>query len=346
MKRTRVLIVDDSAAMRMALSRILASDPQIEVLGAAPEPHTAREMIRELNPDVLTLDVEMPGMDGLSFLERIMRLRPMPVVMVSSLTAAGAETTVDALRLGAVDCVAKPSGGPAGWQQDAALLCQTVREAASSRARRTHVQRRATGGAGRTGFRPRVIAIGASTGGVEALFHILPQFPADCPPALVVQHMPAAFTASFARRLDRDCAVTVCEATDGAPLRPGTVYIAPGGTHHMILDGGVTGTVRLVAQDKVNGHRPSADLLFRSVAPLGGKAVGAILTGMGDDGARGLLAMRQAGARTFGQTRGCCVVWGMPRVALEIGAVDQEISLSQMAGTILAACRDGQQREP
>lgn len=346
MKRTRVLIVDDSAAMRMVLSRILASDPQIEVVGAAPEPHAAREMIRELNPDVLTLDVEMPGMDGLSFLERIMRLRPMPVVMVSSLTAAGAETTIEALRLGAVDCVVKPSRGPAGWQDDAALLCQTVRAAATSRARRTHVQRRATNAAGRTGYRARVIAIGASTGGVEALFHILPQFPADCPPVLVVQHMPAAFTASFARRLDRDCAVNVREATDGAPLRPGTVYIAPGGTHHMILDGGITGTVRLIAQDKVNGHRPSADLLFRSVTPLGGKAVGAILTGMGDDGARGLLAMRQAGARTFGQTRGCCVVWGMPRVALEIGAIDQEVSLSQMAGTILAACRDGQQREP
>ncbi|WP_010161089.1 protein-glutamate methylesterase/protein-glutamine glutaminase [Sphingomonas sp. PAMC 26617] len=346
MKPTRVLVVDDSAAMRMALSRILASDPQIEVVGAAPEPHAAREMIRALNPDVVTLDVEMPGMDGLAFLERIMRLRPMPVVMVSSLTAAGAETTVDALRLGAVDCVAKPSGGPAGWQQDAALLCQTVRDAASSRARRTHVQRRAPGVAVRAGFRPRVVAIAASTGGVEALFHILPQFPADCPPTLVVQHMPAAFTASFARRLDRDCAVRVCEARDGAPLRPGTVYIAPGGTHHMILDGGIAGTVRLVAQDKVNGHRPSADLLFRSVAPLGEKAVGVILTGMGDDGARGLLAMRAAGACTFAQTRGCCVVWGMPRVALEIGAVDQEVSLSHMAGTILAACRDGQHREP
>lgn len=344
MRRTRVLIVDDSAAMRMALSRIFASDPQIEVVGAAPEPHAAREMIRSLNPDVLTLDVEMPGMDGLSFLERIMRLRPMPVVMVSSLTAAGAETTVDALRLGAVDCVAKPSGGAAGWTEQAALLCQTVRDAARSRARRTHVPRRG-GAPARNGFRPCAIAIGASTGGVEALFHILPQFPADCPPTLVVQHMPAAFTASFARRLDRDCTVAVHEARDGAPLRPGTVYIAPGGTHHMILEGGLSGTVRLVPQDKVNGHRPSADLLFRSVAPLGDKAVGAILTGMGDDGARGLLAMRQGGARTFGQTRGCCVVWGMPRVALEIGAVDQEVSLSQMAGAILAACRDGQHRE-
>ncbi|MET3827921.1 MULTISPECIES: protein-glutamate methylesterase/protein-glutamine glutaminase [Sphingomonas] len=345
MVRTRVLIVDDSAAMRAALTRILSSDPLIEVVGTAPEPHAARTLIRDLNPDVITLDVEMPGMDGLSFLERIMRLRPMPVVMVSSLTATGAATTIEALRLGAVDCVAKPTGGPAGWQADAALLCQTVRDAAASRARRTHVQRRAATGTARTGFRPSLIAIGASTGGVEALFHILPQFPADCPPVLVVQHMPAAFTANFADRLNRDCAVTVREAQDGAPVLPGTVYIAPGGTHHMVLDGGLSGKVRLIPEDRVNGHRPSVDLLFRSVAPLGAKAVGAILTGMGDDGARGLLAMRQAGARTFGQTRGCCVVWGMPRVALETGAVDQEVSLSQMAGAILAACRDGQHRE-
>jgi two-component system chemotaxis response regulator CheB len=346
MRPTRVLIVDDSAAMRAALKRILSSDPQIEVVGAAPEPHAARALIRELNPDVITLDVEMPGMDGLSFLERIMRLRPMPVVMVSSLTATGAATTIEALRLGAVDCIAKPTGGPAGWQQDAALLCQTVRDAAASRARRTHVQRRVGPGGAHSGFRQRVIAIGASTGGAEALFHILPQFPADCPPVLIVQHMPAAFTTNFAERLNRDCAVNVREAQDGAPLLPGTVYIAPGGTHHMILDGGISGKVRLVAEDRVNGHRPSVDMLFRSVAPLGDKAIGAILTGMGDDGARGLLAMRQAGARTFGQTRGCCVVWGMPRVALEIGAVDQEVSLSQMAGAILAACRDGQNREP
>lgn len=345
MRRTRVLIVDDSAAMRAALARILSSDPQIEVVGAAPEPHAARALIRDLNPDVLTLDVEMPGMDGLSFLERIMRLRPMPVVMVSSLTATGAATTVEALRLGAVDCIAKPTGGPAGWQADAALLCETVRNAAGSRARRTHIQRRAVAGGGRGAFRSRVIAIGASTGGVEALFHILPQFPEDSPPVLVVQHMPAAFTASFADRLNRDCVVNVREAQHGAPLLPGTVYIAPGGTHHMVLDGGLSGKVGLVAQDKVNGHRPSVDVLFRSVAPLGDLAVGAILTGMGDDGARGLLAMRHAGARTLGQTRGCCVVWGMPRVALEIGAVDQEVSLSNMAGAILAACRGGQQRE-
>ncbi|WP_242139727.1 MULTISPECIES: chemotaxis response regulator protein-glutamate methylesterase [unclassified Sphingomonas] len=346
MRRTRVLIVDDSGAMRAALTRILSSDPQIEVVGAAPEPHAAREMIRALNPDVITLDVEMPGMDGLSFLERIMRLRPMPVVMVSSLTAAGASTTVEALRLGAVDCIAKPTGGPAGWQQDAALLCQTVRDAAESRARRTHVQRRSAPTVGATAFRPRLIVIGASTGGVEALFRILPQFPGDCPPVLVVQHMPAAFTASFADRLDRDCTVNVREAQDGAPLRSGTVYIAPGGTHHMALDGGLTGKVRLIADGPVNGHRPSVDQLFHSVAPLGKKAVGAILTGMGEDGARGLLAMRQAGARTFGQTRGCCVVWGMPRVALEMGAIEKEVSLSNMAGAILAACRDGQEREP
>ncbi len=346
MSPVRALIVDDSPSMRAALSRILSADPEIEVVGAAPEPHSAREMIRALNPDVVTLDVEMPGMDGLSFLERIMRLRPMPVVMCSSLTAAGAEVTIEALRLGAVDCIAKPAGGAIEMALGAEQLRATVKGAARSQMRRmTPPRPGAPTAAGAAPFRDVVIAIGASTGGVEALFHLLAALPADCPPVLVVQHMPAAFTASFAARLDRSCTVSVAEATDGAPLRPGTVYIAPGGTHHMTLEDGTRGRVKLVAADPVNGHRPSVDMLFHSVARLGRSVVGAILTGMGTDGAEGMLAMRQAGARTFGQSREDCVVWGMPRAALLNGAVETESSLPAMAGVILAAARGGKHQE-
>ena len=340
--RCRVLIVDDSAAMRAILTRILSSDPMIEVVGAAPEPHRARAMIRELNPDVVTLDVEMPGMDGLSFLERIMRLRPMPVVMCSSLTAGGADVTVEALRLGAVDAIAKPTGGPAELLANAAELCAIVRAAARSVPQATGRTEPVPGGNWRG---DAVIAIGASTGGVEALFQLLSAFPADCPPTLVVQHMPATFTRSFAHRLDGATQPTVVEARDGEPVRPGSVYIAPGGTHHMTLAGGPRGTIRLVASDPVSGHRPSVDMLFGSVAGAGGAAVGAILTGMGSDGAAGLLAMRRAGARTFGQNEASCVVYGMPRAAAECGAVEVETSLSMMAGKILAACRADRQRE-
>ncbi|QDX25780.1 chemotaxis response regulator protein-glutamate methylesterase [Sphingomonas suaedae] len=347
MSPIRALIVDDSASMRAALTRILSGDPEIEVVGAAPEPHAAREMIKELNPDVLTLDVEMPGMDGLSFLERIMRLRPMPVVMCSSLTAAGAEVTIEALRLGAVDCIAKPAGGPAELVAGASQLREIVKGAARSQTRRMAPPVRAVQptASAQTPFRDVVIAIGASTGGVEALFHLLDAFPENAPPVLVVQHMPAAFTASFAARLDRSCAVRVVEATDGAPLKPGTVYIAPGGSHHMTLDGGTRGRIKLVATDPVNGHRPSVDMLFNSIAPLGKAAVGAILTGMGNDGAEGMLAMRRAGARTFGQSREDCIVWGMPRAALLAGGVETESSLSAMAGVILAAARGAKHQE-
>lgn len=348
MSPVRALIVDDSPSMRAALTRILSGDPEIEVVGAAPEPHRAREMIKELNPDVLTLDVEMPGMDGLSFLERIMRLRPMPVVMCSSLTAAGADVTIEALRLGAVDCIAKPAGGPVELALGAEQLRAIVKGAARSRARagmRSDAVRPASPASSEAPFRDVVIAIGASTGGVEALFRVLGELPPDCPPVLVVQHMPAAFTASFAARLDRGCAVKVVEATDGMQLQRGTVYIAPGGANHMILDGGSRGRIKLVASDPVNGHRPSVDMLFNSVARLGKGAVAAILTGMGSDGAAGMLAMRQTGARTFGQSRDDCVVWGMPRAALQIGAVETETSLSAMAGAILAASRGGLHQE-
>jgi two-component system chemotaxis response regulator CheB len=341
MKPVRTLIVDDSASMRATLKRMLSADPDIEVVGMAPEPFAARDMIKALNPDVLTLDVEMPGMDGLSFLERIMRLRPMPVVMCSTLTARGAEVTIEALRLGAVDYVTKPSGTPEDIERDAALLCEKVKSAARSVARAGPQRLPAqpsvgvAGGAG-----GQVIAIGSSTGGVEALFSLLPSLPEDAPPILIVQHMPATFTRSFAQRLNAECRVNVVEATDGAQVTRGTVYIAPGGDTHMELSGGANGRIKLIHSDPVTGHRPSVDVLFRSVAKLGAGSVGVILTGMGSDGAQGLLEMRRAGARTLGQTKETCVVWGMPRAAKEAGAVEKEVGLSAMPEAILKACRE------
>ncbi len=335
----RVLIVDDSASMRAALNRILSADRDIEVVGLAPEPNAARAMIKDLNPDVLTLDIEMPGMDGLSFLERIMRLRPMPVVMCSTLTARGATATIEALRLGAVDCIAKPTGNPLEIARDAAHLCATVKAAARSTVRRAPDQLAPVKPLACGALRDVVIAIGASTGGVEALFSILKALPGNCPPILVVQHMPAAFTSGFASRLDKECVLNVVEAVDGTPIAPGTVYIAPGGHTHMELVGGVHGRIRLRATEPCSGHRPSVDVLFRSVSELGAAAVGILLTGMGSDGAEGLFAMRTAGARTLGQSRETCVVYGMPRAAFILGAVDREVPLSAMPEAILGACR-------
>jgi two-component system chemotaxis response regulator CheB len=263
----------------------------------------------------------------------------MPVIMCSTLTARGAEVTIEALRLGAVDCIAKPTGNPLEIAQDGAVLRKMVREAARASVRPTPAPS-APVAASIAGIRKdMVIAIGASTGGVEALFSLIHALPTDCPPVLVVQHMPAAFTHGFASRLDRDARVTVIEATDREPLRPGTVYIAPGGATHMELSGGSAGHVRLRAADPINGHRPSVDTLFRSVAPLGAAAVGVILTGMGQDGAEGLLTMRRAGAATLGQNEASCVVYGMPRAAFELGGVQREVSLSAMPEAILGACR-------
>lgn len=334
----RVVVVDDSPSMLAVLSRILSADPEIEVVGVAPEPHAARAMIKELNPDVVTLDVEMPGMDGLSFLEKIMRLRPMPVVMCSTLTARGTEVTIEALRLGAVDCIAKPSGNPLEIERNAALLRKTVKTAARSQVRPSAALSPAKTAATGAPFRDVVIAIGSSTGGVEALFSLVAALPSDCPPVVIVQHMPAGFTGGFAARLNSVCDVKVVEAVDGTPIERGTVYIAPGGERHMELSSDQR-RIRLRTGDPVGGHRPSVDVLFNSVARSGVGAVGVILTGMGADGAEGLLAMRQAGARTLGQNRETCVVYGMPRAAFELGAVERQFSLSAMPEAILAACR-------
>lgn len=343
MKTIKVLVVDDSATMRALISSRLRHDPEIEVVGGAGDPLQAREMIKQLNPDVLTLDVEMPRMNGIEFLERLMRLRPMPVVMVSTLTHEGAETTLQALELGAFDCVGKPASADMAQAFDD--LAEKVKAAARSRVRvatpRPSLSRP-------TAFRSngRVIAIGASTGGVEALITLLSAFPENCPPVVVTQHMPATFTKSFAARLDRLCAPQVSEAVDGQVLRAGQVLIAPGGARHMEVVGSTTRCVRLRDADLVNGHRPSVDVLFNSVASTcGANAVGVILTGMGRDGAKGLLAMREAGARTLGQDEASCVVYGMPRVAFEIGAVDRQASLNELSRHVLDACTSAQREK-
>jgi len=333
----RVLIVDDSATMRSLISAVLRRDPEISVVGTAADPLEARAAIKELNPDVITLDVEMPNMNGLEFLEKIMRLRPMPVVMVSTLTQAGTDVTLAALEVGAVDAVAKPAPGvPA--QEAFADLAEKVKIAARSRVRPLETREaRAVDGAYRADP-SHVLAIGASTGGVEALLNILSAFPANCPATVVTQHMPATFTKSFAARLDKASGAIVTEAVDGAPLMPGHVYIAPGGETHLEVVGG---RCRLVAADTVNGHRPSVDVLFNAVARLGRPMTGVILTGMGKDGARGLLAMRQAGARTLGQDEASSVVYGMPRAAFELGAVERQLSLPRLAPAILELCAAG-----
>ncbi len=330
----RVVIVDDSATMRAIIAATLRADPEIEVVGQAADPFEARQLIKMLHPDVITLDIEMPNMDGLSFLEKIMRLRPTPVIMVSSLTQAGAETSLRALEIGAFDCVAKPS---ALAPEEFASLAEKVKAAAQS-ARRARPPRPPVAGGAPADYVPdgRVVAIGSSTGGVEALIEILSHFPQNCPPTLISQHMPAAFTRSFAARLDKLCRPAVCEAQTGQLVEPGHVYIAPGDMH-LELAGRRALEIRLSHGEKVNGHRPSVDMMFRSVCRhVGGRAVGVILTGLGHDGAEGLLALRRAGAQTIGQDAASSVVYGMPRAAFEMGAVERQLPLEKIAGHILA----------
>lgn len=332
-----VLVVDDSATMRGLIGAALKRDPEIEVLGFANDPIEAREQIKKLNPDVVTLDIEMPKMNGLDFLEKIMRLRPTPVVMVSTLTQAGADVTLEALELGAVDCVGKPVGGVTA--QDAfAELTLKVKAAAKARVKpyngptapvERDVDYRAS---------DVILAIGSSTGGVEALMTILANFPETCPPTVITQHMPATFTRSFAARLDKISGAHVTEARDGDRLQPGHVYVAPGGDLHMEVMSSSNPVIRLRAGEPVNGHRPSVDVLFESVAKLNRPSVGAILTGMGRDGAAGLLSMKKSGARTLGQDESSSVVYGMPRVAFEMGAVEKQVGLSRMGPAILNLC--------
>jgi two-component system, chemotaxis family, protein-glutamate methylesterase/glutaminase len=348
--QVRVLVVDDSAVMRRLLSDILKSDPMIDVVGSAPDPYVAREKIKQLNPDVLTLDVEMPRMDGLVFLRNIMRLRPMPVVMCSSLTQHGAEVTLEALSLGAVDFVAKPGVDVEhGLKEAAQEIIDKVKSAAGAKVRAwvdpatLQVEEKHDAGAviekrsapSKFMTTDRVIAIGASTGGTEAIKDVLMGLPADSPGVVITQHIPRAFSGPFARRMNDCCALNVCEAEDGQLILPGHAYIAPGDQHLLVTRSGARYYCQLIDGPKVNRHRPSVDVLFRSVAQSAGRnSLGVILTGMGDDGARGLLEMREAGAPTLAQDEESSVVWGMPGAAWALGAAQSQHPLLKIAGRI------------
>ena len=350
--KIKVLIVDDSALVRQMLSEMLNGAPDIEVVGTAQDPYVARERIKSLNPDVLTLDVEMPRMDGVTFLRNLMRLRPMPVVMVSTLTEKGADITFQALELGAVDFVSKPKTDIAHSLDDyAEEIVAKVRMAA--RARVQPLQDRAVAEApprhsadavlGKAAparhFRTtdRILAIGASTGGTEAIKEVLMRLPADTPGTVITQHIPAAFSAPFARRMDGVSAMTVCEAEDGQQIVTGHVYIAPGDRHLLVERDGSRYVCRLSDGPPVNRHKPSVDVLFRSVAQnVGGNALCVLLTGMGDDGARGMLEMKEAGAPTIAQDEKSSVVWGMPGEAVKLGCVDDVLSLGRIPARIQA----------
>ena len=351
MPKTRVVVVDDSALVRSILTEIINKQTDMECVGAAADPLIAREMIRNLNPDVITLDVEMPRMDGLDFLSRLMRLRPMPVVMVSTLTERGAEVTLKALELGAIDFVAKPKIGVAdGMRQLAQDITDKIRIAAKAQIRRAHAAPAPAPGApaapapapvsiaslGRMSTE-KIIFIGASTGGTEATKEVLLALPADSPAVMITQHMPPGFTRSYAARLDGLCRIRVSEARDGDRVLPGHAYIAPGHSHLLVKKSGAYYYTELSQADPVNRHRPSVDVLFHSAATVAGpNALGVMLTGMGKDGARGMLAMREAGAYNIAQDEASCVVFGMPKAAIEAGAVHEVTPLNNVAGRVLA----------
>ncbi|MCP3981443.1 MAG: chemotaxis response regulator protein-glutamate methylesterase [bacterium] len=340
-KRVRVLIVDDSAVVRQILSRELVRDPDIEVVGTAPDPYVARDKIVQLSPDVLTLDVEMPRMDGITFLRKLMHYEPMPVIVVSSLTTAGGELALEALEAGAVDVMCKPNSaytiGDVGRE-----LIEKVKAASQARVSRTHGERRtpppdaAPAPLKRT--TNKIVAIGTSTGGTEALRYVLPQLPADFPGIMIVQHMPKGFTASFAKSLDRESQLDVKEAEDGDTVSSGTAIVAPGNSHLLLQRSGAVYKARVKDGPHVNRHRPSADVLFESVARCAGRnAIGVIMTGMGRDGAAGLKQMRDAGAFTLAQDEASCVVFGMPREAILQDAADSIVSLEQIPKAMIRA---------
>jgi two-component system chemotaxis response regulator CheB len=345
MAKIRVLVVDDSALMRALLNQLISSCESFEIVATAKDPYDAWKKVKEHSPDVMTLDVEMPRMDGLTFLERLMHLHPMPVLMVSSLTEEGCATTLRALELGAIDFVSKPKVDIRTQMFERSdeflqkLFTVSHARVMGPRQRNTPVpaERKAPRAMLKTTL--RVVAIGASTGGTEALREILMQLPPDSPPIAVVQHMPPGFTKSFAARLDALCAVRVKEAVDGDRLIAGHVLIAPGDYHMALTRSGATYGVRVYEGDRVNRHCPSVDILFESFAiHAGSNAVGVILTGMGNDGARGLLRMHQSSAFTIAQDEESSVVYGMPKEAVQLGAVDRVLSLGRVAQSILDAC--------
>jgi len=343
MTKTRVLVVDDSALFRTLMAGVLGSDPGIEVIGTAPDPTAAWPIIRAQKPDVITLDIEMPRMDGLTFLDALMANAPMPVVVVSSLTSRGCEVSLRALELGAVDVVEKPSTDlRESYTALAEQLIAKVKLAALARPRRTAQRATRTSAPAAKAYRTtdRVIAIGASTGGTEALLAVLSELPADAPGVVIVQHMPARFTRSFADRLDRLCAVRVKEAEDGDRVLVGQALLAPGDKHMRVRRSGALYHVTLGDEPPQSGHRPSVDVLFHSCATaVGRNAVGVILTGMGADGADGLGAMHKAGAATFAQDEQSCVVYGMPKEAVARGAVDKILPLDQIGDAVLRVAR-------
>jgi len=358
MKKIRVLIVDDSALMRKLLSDLLNSDPHIEVVGTALDAFVAREKIKQLNPDVLTLDVEMPKMDGVTFLSNLMRLRPMPVVMVSTLTTKGADLTMRALSLGAVDFVSKPKVDLAHSLDDYAIeIIDKVKVASTASVDMlARVANRKEGevtaqqvngtvpsGSGVSGYRTtdQVIAIGASTGGTEAIKEVLVRMRPDCPGIVITQHIPPVFSRSFAERMDQVSPLAVCEATDGQQVLPGHAYVAPGDQHLEILRDGAKYRCRLRDTEPVNRHKPAVDVLFDSVAKnVGENAIGVILTGMGKDGAKGLRRMNDAGARTIAQDEKTSVIWGMPGSAVDEGGADTVLPLENIAAKITELARD------
>jgi two-component system chemotaxis response regulator CheB len=347
MAKTRVLIIDDSALIRSLLTEIIGKQPDLEVIGTAPDPLVAREMIRALDPDVLTLDVEMPRMDGLDFLEKLMRLRPTPVVMVSTLTERGAEVTMRALELGAIDFVAKPKLGIASGMKELAVeICDKIRVAAQAKLHR-HVSARPAASVAAAADKAaperfsrmsteKLIAIGASTGGTEAIREVLVRLPPDCPGVLITQHMPAGFTRSFATRMNALSRIAVSEASDGERVLPGHAYIAPGDRHMRLAKSGSNYIIALDDTEPVNRHRPSVEVLFRSVATVAGRnALGVMLTGMGRDGATAMLEMRNAGSFNIAQDEATCVVFGMPREAIAAGAIDEILPVTEIADRLL-----------
>lgn len=344
-RKIRVLVIDDSALIRSVMKEIIDREKDMECVGAAPDPLVAREMIKTLTPDVLTLDVEMPKMDGLDFLERLMRLRPMPVVMVSTLTERGSDITFKALALGAVDFVSKPKMDIArGMEEYAIEIVDKIRAAAQSRVRKIisapsiDIQEKLSADAilpsvaGRFSSTEKLIIIGASTGGTEAIKEVLIRLPADVPGILVTQHMPENFTKSFADRLNSLCKISVKEAEHNERVLPGHAYIAPGHSHLLLKRSGANYMTELNQGPPVNRHRPSVDVLFRSAANVAGaNAMGIILTGMGKDGAQGLLEMKQAGSHTIAQDEESCVVFGMPKEAINVGGACEVLPLQAIA---------------
>ena len=358
-RKIRVLIVDDSATVRQALATLLGTDPEIEVMGTAPDPYVAAQRIAQEVPDVITLDVEMPRMDGLTFLEKIMRQHPIPIVICSSLTEKGSETAFAALEKGAVEIITKPKmGTKLFFEESAVYICDVVKSAAHA-----HLQHRAHPAPAPTPMKvqpklsadavlekgashamiqttERIVAVGASTGGTEALREFLEALPADAPGTVIVQHMPEKFTAQFATRLNGLCRVTVKEAADGDSVLRGQVLIAPGNRHLLLKRSGARYYVEIKDGPLVSRHRPSVDVLFRSTARYAGKnAVGVIMTGMGDDGAHGMREMKEAGAYNIAQDEASCVVFGMPAEAIKLGGVDRILPLNQIAGEVVRLCR-------